>query len=387
MKRVKSLHNKAIEIAELAFKLKREGKIDRSVKEFSKAFKIEREAADLIPIDKKNEPSRSILYRSAGSLALNANLFIEAEKMVANGLLGFPPKEIADELRDLFDQINFERHLDLKGVKLSNNEFLFSLAGGSEVGHGYVRSEEFIKRIVIINDITLKEVERRIKKTVKNKKKPNPKVVQMYKPFLQTPKASSFQVVIQIGESQDNTLFPDYDTVSESIIEHILDSVELVNNSSIDKLRKKFENNEEEYFDHILTSIKNLAPDGKKVKMIGLKGNEEVNGKEVKFIRPHKDIKFEAFDLKKQKEQEKEQREKEGSSIVLIGILDFARSKKNEIAITDRNGKEHVIKVSEGRLAAIVKSNYEDEVKITGTIESKGKKQIIALTDLERVIE
>lgn len=387
MKRVKSLHNKAIEIAELAFKLKREGKIDISIKEFYKAFKIEREAADLIPIDKKNEPSRSILYRSAGSLALNANLFIEAEKMVANGLLGFPPKEVADELRDLFDQINFERHLDLKGIKLSNNEFLFSVAGGTEVGHGYIRSEEFIKRVDIISAMTLKEVERRIKQTVKNKKKPNRKVVQMYKPYLQALKTGSFQVIIQIGESQDNTLFPDYDTVSESIIEHILDSVELVNNSSIDKLRKKFEDNEEEYFDHILTSIKNLAPDGKKVKMIGLKGNEEVNGKEVKFTRPHKDIKFEAFDLKKQKEQEKEQREKEGSSVVLVGILDFARSKKNEIAITDRNGKEHFIKVSEGRLAAIVKSNYEDEVKITGTIEIKGKKQIIALTDLERVIE
>lgn len=203
MKRVKSLHNRAIEIAELAFKLKREGKIDMSIKKFYKAFELEKEAAGLIQIDKKNEPSRSILYRSAGSLALNANLFIEAEKMVAHGLLGFPPKEIADELRDLFDQINFERHLNLKGIKLSNNE----------------------------------------------------------------------------------------------------------------------------------------------------------------------------------------QSEKAGSSVTLIGILDFAQSKKNEIAITDRNKKEHIIKVSEGRLAAIVKSNFEDEVKITGTIEIKRKKEIIVLTDLERVIE
>ncbi len=109
MKSVKSLHNSALEIAELAFTLKKEGMTDRSIEEFYKAYELEKKAADLIPIDKKNEPSRSILYRSAGSLALNANLFIEAEKMVANGLLGYPPEEIAEELRALFDQIKLEK--------------------------------------------------------------------------------------------------------------------------------------------------------------------------------------------------------------------------------------------------------------------------------------
>lgn len=385
MKRVKSLHNKAIEIAELAFKLKKEGKAEEALKQFSKAFELEKEAADLIPIDKKSEPSRSILYRSAGSLALNACLFREAEKMTANGLLGYPPFEIAEELRNLFDQINFERHLNLKGIKLTDNEFLFSIAGGSEVGHGYIRSEEFIKRIDIISDITIKEVERRIKKTAKNKKKPNRKVVQIYKPYLQTLRAGSFQVIVQIGESQDNSLFPGYDTVVESIIEHILGSIELVNNNSIGKLREKFENDEEKYFDHLLTSIKNLAPDGEKVKMIGLRGSEEQDPKIVKFIRPHKEIKLEAFDPQKQEELEEERKKKEGKSVTLSGVLDFARSKKNEIAITDMQNKEHRIRVSEGQLAAIVKSNYEDEVKITGRIEIKRNKEIIVLTDLERI--
>ena len=60
------------------------------------------------------------MFRSAASLALNAGLFREAEKMITVGLSGNPPEPIADELRNLYENINFEKHLRLKGVTLSD---------------------------------------------------------------------------------------------------------------------------------------------------------------------------------------------------------------------------------------------------------------------------
>lgn len=104
MENVRPLHNKAMELADKAFSLQKKG--DEEAEEyFREAYELESQAALLIPIDENNEPTRSVLCRSAGALALNAGLYREAEKMVSQGLLGFPPREIAAELRELFEQI------------------------------------------------------------------------------------------------------------------------------------------------------------------------------------------------------------------------------------------------------------------------------------------
>jgi len=105
MKNVRPLHNKAMELAEKAFDLQKKGDAEQAKHYFRQAYELEREAALLVPIDEANEPSRSVLFRSAGSLALNAELYREAERMVSQGLLGYPPYEIATELRELFEEI------------------------------------------------------------------------------------------------------------------------------------------------------------------------------------------------------------------------------------------------------------------------------------------
>jgi hypothetical protein len=64
-----------------------------NVKQFSyHAFEYERKAAMLLLNDYDVEPTRSVLFRSAASLALNFGDYREAERMIALGLLGNPPK-------------------------------------------------------------------------------------------------------------------------------------------------------------------------------------------------------------------------------------------------------------------------------------------------------
>lgn len=108
MKKVKPLHHKAMDLAEKAFAFKKEGNTEQAIQYFKAAYTLESEAALLIPAKEKHEPSRSVLFRSAGTMALHAGLLREAEKMVSQGLLGFPPKEVANELRELFDQITLK---------------------------------------------------------------------------------------------------------------------------------------------------------------------------------------------------------------------------------------------------------------------------------------
>jgi hypothetical protein len=53
--------------------------------------------ADLID----EEPTRSVLHRSAASLAIKCGEYEEAERLIATALNGKPPDDIAAELRDL----------------------------------------------------------------------------------------------------------------------------------------------------------------------------------------------------------------------------------------------------------------------------------------------
>ena len=57
------------------------------------------------------------------------------------GLAGDPPEEIAEELRDLLEKVNFHRHLEVRGISLGPDEIQMSIAGRS-IGLGIAPSEE-----------------------------------------------------------------------------------------------------------------------------------------------------------------------------------------------------------------------------------------------------
>ena len=105
MNPIREKHEEAMDLAEKAFLAKRQGD-EKAYKDLTvQALKLEAEAAHAVRDDLGAEPTRSVLYRSAASLAFQAKKFREAEQLVTNGLAGNPPEEIADELRDLLLQI------------------------------------------------------------------------------------------------------------------------------------------------------------------------------------------------------------------------------------------------------------------------------------------
>jgi hypothetical protein len=86
---------------------------------WQEAFELEAQAAALLANEWQAEPTRSVLYRSAATLALRCDQVKAAERLVVTGLMGHPPEEIAAELRDLFVQINLRSFLLRQGIELS----------------------------------------------------------------------------------------------------------------------------------------------------------------------------------------------------------------------------------------------------------------------------
>jgi hypothetical protein len=107
MNQVKDLHREAMRFVDEADSARRNGNVPVARERLRQAFDHERQAADLVAGDLSREPTRAVLHRSAASLALQCGALREAERLIAAALSGDPPDEIAEELRDLLEQVYF----------------------------------------------------------------------------------------------------------------------------------------------------------------------------------------------------------------------------------------------------------------------------------------
>jgi hypothetical protein len=114
MSQIQALHQEAMNLAESALTTKLKGDVAQADQLLRQAFEKEAQAAALTAHDLNAEPTRSVLHRSAASLAIDCGEFQVAERLIMTALAGEPPQEIAEELKDLFIQINLplyvERH-------------------------------------------------------------------------------------------------------------------------------------------------------------------------------------------------------------------------------------------------------------------------------------
>ena len=99
------IHDKAMLISQDAFVLAAYGKGEQAIPLYEQAFELEQEVA-LSLLDREDaEPMRSILFRSAAVLAKNCHRYRDSEKMIALGLSGNPPEYVAEQLREIYDDI------------------------------------------------------------------------------------------------------------------------------------------------------------------------------------------------------------------------------------------------------------------------------------------
>lgn len=128
---IQQLHTSAMRLADIALDAKKHGDLIKANNIYRRAMLYERQAAEMLFGDLTQEPTRSVLYRSAGSLALLCGDFREAERLACKGLSGHPPEEIAEELRDVQDNATFHTHLNMQGRRLSQSELRMMMTGRS----------------------------------------------------------------------------------------------------------------------------------------------------------------------------------------------------------------------------------------------------------------
>lgn len=353
----KQVHREAMQIAQEAFVAKQNGSNEEAVALYERAFELEKMAALSLLQFYDKEPTRSILFRSAAALAKNSNNYRAAEQMVSYGLAGNPPSDIADELRILYDELNFERHISIKGLILDETEIALSLSG-NEVGHGIIRSHEFLNRLQLIEQLTYRTAERKAGKPFRTSGSTPQNIRSQFEPFIATPIANSFAVRIKFGKPTNQLQVFDERPIYVEILDEVISGIDLANSSREEELKILIGNND--YYENFISLAKAIAPDGDNIKQVGISVSRDNEEHIVAIRRPKLRYNSESQTKGKSKRQ----------LVTISGTLRMADADSSKIRLVNEEGKIYNITVPNG-LTDIVRVYWEDTVTLTIAKTSK----------------
>lgn len=367
MSEINELHNKAMDLAELALIERLRGNTEAESDYSWQALRFEISAIE--ELQEPVEPTFSVLHRSAGTLALRCHEHRLAEQIASKALALEPPHEIAEELRDLVYQANFQRHLELRGVEIGQDEVQMSLSG-KHVGHGMISSDEFVGRIGDTSKLIGRIVERQressfseggLRKTTR----------EAFPLLVSEPRAASFGVTLRVGRPTGQLHLP---IEIQVVVDEFLDLMEMVNDADIKALAGRIP--EPPYLRNFLGLAKKIAPDGERVQQVGFTVERGERTRRVSItkpaamIPPPSIVEFTSDD------------KIAGKPVEVRGILRFADatgSEGNVIKIVNDKGRRRSVSVPIGMMNDIVRPMWDSKVIVKGL--QKGRS--IELQDIE----
>lgn len=281
---LRTLHTEAMDLAERAMIDRARGKMQAAKRHLLEALRKEETAAKHAVETGVPEPTRTILLKSAAHLAVDAGELRLAERLIGTALAGEPPEELAEELRSVFEEIGFHRHLDLRGVELQHNDFQMVMVGDA-IAPGMVASDQFTKRVDTVQSLIYRTSENDRNEPYRERGDPKQSIQKPLQTYISTPRAASFSVTVRVASliGQTEMGFAE----SSMVVERLMTRLDMYERAEYVKLRKEIP--KKEYFDNFVRLATELAPDGKLVKMVGFTTQRGKDEKRVEMRRSPKD--------------------------------------------------------------------------------------------------
>ena len=375
MTTAKELHDKAMDSAFFAMRVRTQGNSEESARLFEQALQDELAAiAELENLDQMDELTRSIWHRSAGTLALNCKDYRLAEQLATKVLSQDPHPAIAWELRELLEQVYFHWNLDRSGLTLGDDEIQLSLAG-REVGFGVVNHNEIYGRVDNSAKLIYRIVERQTNRPFREGGFPTKDVQSGYQTFVSPPRTGSFAVTLKLGNPTGQLSFPGVLSKPIEVVDEFMDLMEFINRSRVAEIQERIPVSA--YLRNFFGLAKKIAPDGQRIRTVGFtvyRGSEE---RYVEVNKPASEFPLPPIE---------EPASAEAEPTELRGLLRYAnatRGDRNEIRIIDEERRSHAVKVPEGMMNDIVRPMWDSLVEIQGLRQGRD----IVLRDIRQAEE
>ena len=358
-------HDQAMDLAERALLERLRGNAEEAFRLFSQALRLELSALE--GLEPSVEPTYSVLHRSAATLALDCNEVRLAEQLATKALAYEPPIEIAEELRDVLERTNFQRHLQLKGIQLHDDELQLSLAGKA-VQLGLIAWDEVSGRIDRVGKLLQRLVERQENRPFREGGPPSKTIREGYRLHVSTPRASSFAMTLKIMRADGQQYLPGH--VSKTVDE-FMDLMELIGRSRVSNEEIQERIPEPPYLRNFLGVARTIAPDGDEISQVGftlVRGNQQ---RTVSVTKLRLELPLPSPALAEPGGEQ---------SMEIEGILRFADAtgQENRIRIVVDSGRPLSVRVPEGLMDDIVRPMWNHRV----SVKALRKGRVIELQDI-----
>ena len=340
-----------MDLAYLADRSKAAGDLDKARQLYTQA--LESELAALHTLRDPTPMTHAVMHRSAAWLAMECKDFRCSEKLASAGLAADSPPEIADELREVWEQANFHRHLHKRGLELDDNELEMTLSGPG-VGSGVAEWKAYRSRVDDSLKMITRITERKASRPFRSGGQPEAAIRDYLTPHVSLPRAASYSVSIRLGGAQLH--LPGILPALPEVIDDFLTIVEKVNGSVEDQLEELIP--DDSYRRNALALAKKIAPDGTSIKQVGFTASGIEGLRKVGFTRPKKDV---------QPSAEVHTRVRE-SIVEIRGTLLFADARRtsNEIRIVAEDNAQHKVEVAPELMDDIVRPLWNSVVLVRG---------------------
>lgn len=364
MNESRASHDRAMDLAYLADRSKAAGNLDEARQIYAQA--LESELAALQALQDPTPMTHAVMHRSAAWLALECEDIRRSEKLASAGLAADPPSDIADELREVWEQANFHRHLHTRGLVLNENEIEVTLSGPG-VGPGIAEWKAYRSRVDHSLKMITRITERKANRPFRIAGQPDAEIRDYLNPHVSLARAASYSVSIRLGGDQLH--LPGILPGLPEVIHEFLTIFEKVNRSVEDQIEELIP--DRSYRRNALALAKKIAPDGTRIKQVGFAASGSEGLRKVGFTRLKKDVNLYA-----------EHRTPVAESTVEIrGTLLFADARRasNEIRIVDGDDAQHKVRVAPELMDDIVRPLWNSVVLVRGVRRGR----TVTLTEID----
>lgn len=346
------LHNAAMAQVDQAALARLRGDEDEYLAALKRAFGLERKAALAAEELRIEEPSRSVLLRSAAALGQDCGELEEAERLVHIAMAGQPPAEIKQELRRILENVTASRHLELHGVNLGREEFQFVVTG-PQVGHGFIPVQLFGPRVRMVEGMIIRTAERLINEPYRRRGGPKPELRKHLPVMLSAGRTASYAITFRLGQA---SLFEEADLAAQVVAE-VITNIRRIDQGQEEELREAIP--DPAYYNAFVAAVREIAPDGEAVTGVGFTPSPDVELEPVMLQRTPDQIP-EPIPLPAAPDAEAS--DEHAPPEVVTGVLLAAHGGKHEIRLIQDDGKEVKIDVPDG-LDDIVRSYWGQQVE------------------------
>ena len=373
-----SVHEQAMDWADKARAARRARDNDAHDGYLKKAFELEKQAALMIQSE-ESEPTRSVLHRSAASLAYKCRKYREAEWLVARALSGNPPGEIMGELRRLNRKIYFRLRMQDRDVTLSEQEFSMNL-DGNQIIEGLAPVDLITERITKLKKIFWNTIRQENGFNFSSSARLKD---QRYTLWVSALEPGSIDVVLKLGVSGQMSLpkMGGFDTILSTVMTRF----DLLSLGEYDQLQDQIADNE--YYCNFVALAKEIAPDGDDVVTVNFGALVEGQHRQVNFYRQQQQ--FNDVPLPDLLESKNGLHTTDEIKTVR-GILQYADSMDEHKIVKLRDADSGVtwkIVVPDAYMKDVVQPNYDEDVEIVG--KRMARKNVLPstlyFTDIQKV--